>query len=143
MNWDRFNRGVFLVNVLGILYNPKTNMILIGRRENDPYIEELTWGFPGGRPSYKDEIEDYLRSEIKVKTGLEIKNERIIFAKTYPENREFMSVYYYCEIADDSLEGVAGEKFVELKWVKPGEAEKYFTTSFHPKLKEFLAQLPS
>lgn len=141
MDWDKFNRGVFLVNVLGILYNPKTKLILIGKREKDPYIENLTWGFPGGRPSYQDEIEDYLRSEIKIKTGLDIKNEKIIFAKTYPENREFISVYYYCEIADDSQEGIAGEKFVEIKWVQPSEVEKYFTTSLHPKLLEYLKSL--
>ncbi|MDA3815248.1 MAG: NUDIX domain-containing protein [Patescibacteria group bacterium] len=141
MNWDKFNRGVFLVNILGVLYNPKTKMILIGRRESDPYIENLTWGFPGGRSSYKDEIEDYLKSEIKNKTGLEIKNEKIIFAKTYPENREFMSIYYYCEPVDDSIDGVAGGKFVELKWVKPSEVEEYFTTSLHPKMKDYLMKL--
>ncbi len=141
MDWDKFNRGVFLVNVLGILYDPKTKLILIGRREKDPYIENLTWGFPGGRPSYQDEIEDYLRSEIKIKTGLDIKNEKVIFAKTYPENREFMSIYYYCEIADDSQDSVAGEKFVEIKWVSPNEVEKYFTTSLHPKLLEYLNSL--
>jgi ADP-ribose pyrophosphatase YjhB (NUDIX family) len=116
-------------------------MILIGKRENDPHIEELTWGFPGGRPSYEKEIEDHLRDGIKVKTGLDIQNEKIIFAKTYPENREFMSIYYSCEMADDSQECVPGEKFVELKWVKPSEVEEYFTTSFHPTLKKFLEGL--
>ncbi len=141
MNWDKFNRGVFLVNVLGILYNPKTKMILIGRREHDPHIEELTWGFPGGRPSYEKEMEDCLKDGIKVKTGLDIQNEKIIFAKTYPENREFISIYYYCEIADDSQKCVLGEKLVELKWVKPNEVEEYFTTSLHPTLKKFLIEL--
>lgn len=141
MNWDKFNRGVFLINVLGILYNPKEKLILIGRRENDPHIEDLTWCFPGGRPSYQNEIEDCLKDQIKIKTGLDIKNEKIIFAKTYPENREFMSIYYYCEVSDFSQKAVAGEKFVELKWVKPDEVNEYFTTSIHPKILDFLRKL--
>ncbi|MCX6774860.1 MAG: hypothetical protein NTY99_02090 [DPANN group archaeon] len=39
LNWADFKRGAFLVNVLGIVYNPKTKKILIGRRENDPYVK--------------------------------------------------------------------------------------------------------
>jgi len=45
LNWSEFDRGVFLVNVLGIVYNPKTKKILIGLRENDPYVPELSWQF--------------------------------------------------------------------------------------------------
>jgi ADP-ribose pyrophosphatase YjhB (NUDIX family) len=138
MEWKKFDRGVFLVNALGIVYNPKTRKILIGRRESDPYIKELEWCFPGGRPAYKKELEDYLKLEIKKKTGLNVKVKNAIFAKTYPENREFLSIYYYCEAVG---EGKAGEKFVEIKWVKPSDVEKYFTTSLHPKLLDYLKKI--
>ena len=40
--------------LLAIIYDPKTNKILIGRRENDPHIKQLTWGFPGGRLCEKE-----------------------------------------------------------------------------------------
>jgi len=43
-------------------------MMLIGRRENDPYISALTWAFPGGRPAYHEDIEFYLKLEIQKKT---------------------------------------------------------------------------
>jgi ADP-ribose pyrophosphatase YjhB (NUDIX family) len=59
---------VFLVLALGIVYDPKTKMILIGRRENDPYIPELTWSFPGGKLAYKEDMEFYLKEEILKKT---------------------------------------------------------------------------
>jgi ADP-ribose pyrophosphatase YjhB (NUDIX family) len=138
---EQFGKGIFLVNVLGIIYNPKTKKILIGRRENDPYIKKLTWCFPGGRPSYKKDLEFYLKHEIKIKTGLNISMEKIVvvFAKTYPEKRKFLSIYYYCEVKGGKEK--AGNDLVELKWVKPTEVKKYFTTSLHPKLFKYLKTL--
>ncbi len=139
MDWNQFDRGVFLVNALGIVYNPKTRQILIGRRESDPHIKKLSWCFPGGRPAYENDLEFCLKNEIKKKTGLEVEVKRIVFAKTYPEKREFLSIYYYCEVIGG--EEKAGEKLIELKWIKPTEVQKYFTTSLHPKLIEYLRTL--
>ena len=53
-----------------------------------------------------------------------------------PEKREFLSIYYHCEIESGNEQ--AGEKFAELKWVKPSDVKKYFTTSLHPKILEYL-----
>jgi len=139
MDWTQFDRGVFLVNVLGIVYNPKTRQILIGKREKDPYIKELSWTFPGGRPAYNEELEFYLKNKIKIKTGLDVNVKKIVFAKTYPEKREFLSIYYFCEVVGGKEK--AGEKFVEIKWVKPTDVQKYFTTSLHPNLLEYLKTL--
>ena len=139
MNWTKFSRGVFLVNLLGIVYDSNAERILIGRRKNDPYLKQLSWCFPGGRPSYDDDLEFYLQKEIKKKTNLDVKVEKVVFAKTYPEKREFLSIYYQCKVK--SGEEKAGEKFVELKWVKPEELQDYFTTSIHPRLVEYLKKL--
>lgn len=139
MDFSKFDRGIFLVNVLGIVYNPKTKLILIGKRENDLYIKELSWTFPGGRPAYEEDLEFYLKHEIKIKTGLDVNIKKIVFAKTYPENREFLSIYYLCEIAGGKEK--PGEKFIELKWIKPSEIKKYFTTSLHPFLLRYLKDL--
>jgi 8-oxo-dGTP diphosphatase len=139
LNWSRFDKGVFLLNVLGIVYNPKNKKILIGRRENDPYFKNLSWTFPGGRPAYDNDLEHYLKHQIDTKTGVEVEIEKIIFAKTYPENRKFLSIYYLCKPTGGIEQ--AGEKFVEIKWVKPTEVKKYFTTSLHPALFEYLKTL--
>jgi 8-oxo-dGTP diphosphatase len=139
MDLKDFDRGVFLVNVVGIVFNTKTRKILIGRRENDPHIPKLSWCFPGGRPEYNEELEDALKKEIKKKTGLEVESLGAVFAKTYPEKREFLTIYYLCEAVGGKEK--AGDKFKELKWVNPEELEKYFTTSFHPKLKEYILNL--
>ncbi len=138
-DWAQFDRGVFLVNVLAIIYNPRTKKILIGLRKNDPYIKELSWVFPGGRPGYKRELEDWVVKIVKEKTGLDVKNPRIVFAKTYPERREFLSIYYV--VTSAKTKAKPKDDLHELKWVKPTEVKKYFTTSLHPKVYEFLKKL--
>lgn len=141
MDWNEFDKGIFLVNLLGIIYDPKTKRILIGKRENDPHIKELSWVFPGGRPGYESDLEHHLKEEIKEKTGLDVNVKNVVFAKTYPEKREFLAVYYYCECEVVGGEEKPGSGLVELKWVKPNEVDQYFTTSLHPKLLEYLKGL--
>jgi len=132
-------KGVFSVTVLGIIYNPKEKKILIGKRENDPNIPNLSWAFPGGRPEYTEELDEAVVREIKEETGIEVENLGAIFAKTYPEKRQFLSIYYLCEKINGKEK--PGDNFTELKWVKPEELEKYFKTSFHPHLKEYILNL--
>lgn len=139
LDLSEFNRGVFLVNVLGIVYNPKTKKILIGRRENDPYVPELSWQFPGGRPAYDKNLGHCLKLEVKKKTNLDVNVKEIVWARNLPEKREFLLIYFYCET--EETEAKAGEKFVEVKWVKPADVKKYFTTSIDPKVMEFLKAL--
>lgn len=138
-DWSEFDRGVFLVNVLGVVYDARRKKILIGRHEKDPYMPRLSWCFPGGRPGYRKDLENYLKKEVKKKTGLNTKVVQIVFAKTYPENRRIMSVYYLVKPTGGREK--PGEKFVELKWVKPTEVRNYFTTSLHKNLFEFLKTL--
>lgn len=138
-SWNSFDRGVFLVNVLAIIPNEKGE-IIIGRREDDPYIKKLSWGFPGGRPAYDEDIEEYLKLEVKKKTNLDIEIKKILFSKTYPEDRKFLSIYYLA-YPTNLGEEKEGEKFVEIKWVKPSELESLFTTSLHPKLSEMILEI--
>lgn len=141
MNWNKYEKGVFLNVVLGIVYDFKARKILIGRRENDPNIEELSWVFPGGHPEYDKELEHSVAEKVKEHTGLDIKVKKVVFAKTYPENRKILSVYYYCECEVTGGEEKAQGDLKELKWVKPSKAQNYFTTSLHPKLLEYLKTL--
>lgn len=137
LNWNEFNRGVFLLNVHAIIL--RNSKVLIGRREKDPYIKQLSWSFPGGRPAYDDNLEHHLKLEVKKKINLNIEPKRVIFTKTYPENRQFLSIYYLCK----TIGGVekAGEKFREIKWVKPEELKTHFTTSLHPRLYQMILEL--
>jgi ADP-ribose pyrophosphatase YjhB (NUDIX family) len=130
----------FNVMLLGIVFDTKTKKILIGRREKDPHIKELTWAFPGDTPpSYEDELDVSLKKRIKEMTGIDVENLGAVFAKNYPEKRDFLSIYYLCEVVGG--EEKPGGDLVELKWVDPEELEKHFTTSFHPHLKEYILNL--
>ncbi len=132
-------KSQFEIILLGIIYDPKRKKILIGRREKDPEIKELTWCFPGGRLSTDEELEKTLKEKIKEKTGLKVENLGAVFAKTYPEKRNLVGIYYLCEVVGRKEK--AGDDFKELKWVNPEELEEYFTTSFHPQLKEYILNL--
>ncbi len=132
-------KSLFQNILLAVIFDPKTKKILIGRREKDPQIKELTWCFPGGRPSQEEELEDSLKKKIKLKTGYDVSNLGAIFAKNYPEKRDIIATYYLCEITGG--EEKPGDDLVELKWVSPEELESHFTTSFHPNLKEYIINL--
>ncbi len=139
MDWQQFDRGIFLVNVLAIIYNPQTKKVLIGKRRDDPYIPELSWSFPGGRPAYKEDLEFYLKFEIKRKTGVEVRIKELIHARLHPEMKEFLSMYYLCEPLGGKEQ--AGEKFSEIKWVFPHELKYFFTTKMDSKVEKFLSEL--
>ena len=129
----------FNVILLGIVFDPKRKKILIGRRENDPYLKKLGWVFPGGRLNKGEDVEGALKRRIKETTGLKVENLGSVFSKTYPEKKEFFSVYFLCEVVGGKEK--ASGKITELKWVRPEEIEKHFTTSFHPHLKEYIMNL--
>jgi ADP-ribose pyrophosphatase YjhB (NUDIX family) len=99
----------------------------------------LTWSFPGGKLAYKEDMEFYLKEEILKKTWMEVTPNDVVFAKTYPEDRSFLSVYYLCTPTGGTLK--AGWSFQDVRRVKPIEVEKYFTTSLSPKLLEYLKTL--
>jgi len=133
------DKGVFVVNLLAVIYDAKTKKFLIVRRENDPYFKELTWCFPGEMPEYGERLGVGIKKIIKKHVGYDVEILGEIFSKVYPEKEEFLSIYYLCKISggEESL----SDLFKESKWVGPEEFEKYFTTSFHPRLKEYLIDL--
>jgi len=139
LDWTKFEKGVFLVNTLGIIFDPAKRKILIGRRENDPYIKELTWSFPGGTPEYGGDLESSFEKVVEEKTGLKVKSLGPVFSRLFKENDRFLLIYYLCEVVGG--EEKLGDNFVELKWVDPEELENHFTTSFDERLKEYIMAL--
>jgi ADP-ribose pyrophosphatase YjhB (NUDIX family) len=81
-----------------------------------------------------------LKLEVKKKTNLDIKIKKLVFARSFPENRKFLLIYYLAEPINAGKEK-AGEKFKEIKWIKPTEVKKFFTTSIHPEIMKILKKL--
>lgn len=129
----------FQAILLGIIFDSAKRKILIGRRENDPYIKKLTWCFPGGKLTPGEDIDKTLKKKIKKKTGYNVENLGVVFTKAYPEHEKIIAVYFLCEVIKGKEK--AGDDLKELKWVIPKELEKNFTTSFHPQLKEYILNL--
>ena len=134
------NKTPFHVLLLGIIFDPAKRKILIGRKDGDPELgPEFTWGFPGTELFYEKEIHALLKEKLKEKTGYDINNLGAIFTKVYPENKKLLAIYFLCEVIGGQLR--PGGFFKEMEWVDPEEIEKRFTTSFHPRLKEYIMNL--
>ncbi len=132
---DEFN-----VILLAVIFDPAKRKILIGRQDGDPKLgKKFTWGFPGAYLKHGDDIDKVLKADIKLKTGYDIKNLGTIFSKVYPENKKFFAVYFLCEVFRGKMS--PGGFFKELEWVSPEELENLFTTSFHPRLREYILNL--
>lgn len=130
----------FDVILIGVIFDPAKRQILIGRKEKgDPDLPDLTWHFPGGRLHHGEDIDKKLKQRIKDKTGYDVKNLGAIFSKVYPEQKDLMAVYFLCEVFGG--EEKKGDDIIELKWVDPEKIEEHFTTSFHPRLKEYIINL--
>lgn len=130
---------VFLVNTLGIIFDPEKRMILIGKRVNDPFIKKLSWCFPGGKVEYGFDLEGGFEKIVKEKTGLIIKSLGPVFAKIPEESEEILLAYLLCEVIKGNEK--PAKDLVELRWVRPQDLEKHFTTSFDPRLKEYIMNL--
>jgi len=138
--WNNSQKGTFRVNVIGVVFDTKTRKILIGKKENDPHVPELSWCFPGGGPKHDEELEEAVVREVKEETGLTVVSLGSIFARILPEQKNILLIYYLCE-AVGGKEKKSSDEFSELKWVNPDELEKHFTTSFDKKLKEYILNL--
>lgn len=132
-------KNIFSVIVLAIIFDPEKRKILIGKRENAPYVKELGWVFPGGRLTSEETEEQTIKRKIKQSTGLEVENLGTVFSRIFPEKKDFFLIYNLCELTGGKEK--PGEDIKELKWVSPDELQKYFTTSFDPKLKEYINNL--
>src|SRR5712664_2004750 len=130
-SWKNLDRGVFLVNCLAII--SRRGKVLIGRRENDPYIKELEWSFPGGRPSYTEPLIVSLKKEVRKKTGLDIAVSQLLLARILPERPQFLLLYYRGRIIGGKER--PGELFSELRWVGPRDALRLFSTSVDPEIR--------
>ena len=129
----------FSVVILAIIFDLKKRKILIGKRENDPYIQELSWVFPGNFLIPGRTEEQTIKAIVKEETGLEVENLGTVFSRILPEKKDFFLVYNLCEVVGGKEK--AGVYLKELKWVNPNELESYFTTSFDPKLREYIHNL--
>lgn len=139
INFEKTPEGVFMVNALAIVYDTSSRKILIGKRVNDLYVKKLGWSFPGGNVKHGEECKKSIKRLVKSKTNLDVVSLGIVYARIPKENKKLMILYCLSEVTGGK-EKAKGD-FKELKWVRPDELEKYFSTSFSSELKEYIMNL--
>jgi len=142
--WDLRSLGNVETIIIGLGLVVRNGKILIGRRiEKDKWVENLTWVFPGGRMDSLN-FEKEIKKEVKRKTGLEVKVNSLVAARVHPDagfkTAQVVALYFQCTpLSDNKVK--PGEKMSELKWVKPTDVFKHFTTSTCDEVTKFLIVL--
>jgi hypothetical protein len=125
----------FNVILLGVIFDPKTRKILIGKAKGDE-----NWSFLEGDLAQDEELDVRLKKITNKKTGFIIANLGVIYAKNCIENKkEKLELYFLCEIKEGKEK--KGENVEELKWAKPSEIEEHLNTTFPTRLREYLMNL--
>jgi 8-oxo-dGTP pyrophosphatase MutT (NUDIX family) len=128
---------------LAIIIN-KENKVLIGaRKTRDKWVENLSWVFPGGNLDTLDFSKDVER-EVKQETGLNVKVSSLVASRIHPDSGfkslQINALYFYCTpIKEKRL--TPGGDIKTLKWVKPLDVFKYFTTSTCDEVTNFLTTI--
>lgn len=128
---------------LAIIVNKDAKVLIGARKKKDPFVENLTWVFPGGNMDSLEFV-DELKKEIKQETNLEVKVNNLIHSRIHPDsgfkNVQIVALYFHCETIGISKVKSGGD-LAKLKWVRPSEVFKYFTTSTSDEVTKFLYTL--
>ncbi|MGD9276063.1 MAG: NUDIX domain-containing protein [Candidatus Pacearchaeota archaeon] len=131
-------RDFFKVVLVGMIYDPKTRKILIGKGNLDPN-SKTGWCFPGGILKKKKDIDKRLKAKIKEQTGYKVANLGTIFTRIPKKEPNTVVIFFLCEIIKGQEKPAKG--LIEIKWINPSEAENYFTKNMNSRLKEYFMNL--
>ncbi len=131
-----------LIIALGIIVHQ--GQVLIGaRKEKDPWVDYLSWVFPGGRVRSL-EFEKELQEKIVNETGLEVEVKNLVSARIHPDSGfkpvQIVALYFHCQPRGE-VHIRPGEDLTKLRWVKPAAVFQYFTTSTNDEVTRFLLSI--
>jgi len=125
----------FKAVLVGIVFDPKTRKILIGKNKGDE-----DYSFVEGDLNQDEELDISLKRITKEKTGYIIHNLGTIFARNHMEkDKEKLELYFLCEATEGSEK--PGENVEELKWIKPSEIAEYINGEIPSRLKEYIIHI--
>ena len=75
----------------------KDDKVLVAHRAADDDFLPCYWELVGGGVEPGETPEDAVVREVKEETNLDVASLGPIFAKTYPEKMELLSIYYLCK----------------------------------------------
>jgi len=124
-----------------LIYNDKGEILLI----KNPKFGDF-WTIPGGHIKLDEPAEEALKREIRVETGLEIKNiEPISFSEAinpefFHKKKHFIYLSYLAELAGGEIKPSA--EMTEYLWIEPEKAsELKITESIKPLIEYYLEKV--
>lgn len=122
----------FKAKIIGILFEPKSRKILIGKNKKDK-----KFSFLEGDLTYNEELDKCLKRVAKSKTGYKIHNLGAVYAKNKIKNKEdILEIYFLCEATEGKEK--KGKNVKELKWISPKKIEKEIQEKLPTRLKEYI-----
>lgn len=122
---------------LGVVINDKKEVLLIKRveREKSSDGSVLTWAFPGGEQRINESRKECVAREILEETGYKVKSVKEISSRRHPQFPAFI-VYHLCKLVSPKpvVEPSEPYEIAEIRWVKPKEIKKLFTTNLDPRV---------
>ncbi|MHC1716382.1 MAG: NUDIX domain-containing protein [Candidatus Dojkabacteria bacterium] len=128
--------------VLTVITNKKHEVLIGARKQEDKWVDNLKWVFPGGRLESLDFQKEAERLA-KEETNLQVKVKQLIATRIHPDsgfkNIQIVALFFHCEVNGEKEK--PGKSLSELKWVKPLDVYKYFTTSTCDEVTKFLTMI--
>jgi ADP-ribose pyrophosphatase YjhB (NUDIX family) len=124
----------FRVKIIGILFNPNTRRILIGKNKGDENLSFLE-----GDLRYDEELDVGLKRITTEKTGYIIHNLGAVYARNKLSEKDQLQIFFLCEATEGTQK--PGNKVAELRWVKPSEVEKMINKKLPTRLKGYILGL--
>jgi len=95
----------------------------------------LQWAFAGGKQQFNETREECVKREVLAETGYDIEPNKQISLRVHPQFPVIIA-YHLCFL--NSQEPITKpqepHEIAEIKWVKPEEIKKLFTTDLDPKV---------
>ena len=125
----------FTVKIYGIVFEPKSRKILIGKN-----FKDKKFSFVEGNLIYKEELDKCLKKVTKEKTGYIIHNLGAVYAQNKIKNKkDILELYFLCEATEGKEK--PGKNVSELKWISPKLVEKELKTKLPTRLKGYIINL--
>lgn len=142
--WELKSSSGLNVIIIGLGIVVKDGKVLIGlRKEKDKWVANLSWVFPGGKMDTL-KFDDELKKIIKEETGIEVEVKSLVASRIHPDSGfkdvQIIALYFYCQPISKEKEK-AGGILERLKWVKPSDVFKFFTTSVADEVTKFLIMI--
>lgn len=124
----------FYVKVVGIIFDPTTRRILVGKDNGDKM-----YSFLEGDLSNSEELDKCLKRTIKEKTGFTAHNLGAIYAENMLHDPQKIKLHFLCEVREGQEK--LGEGVEEIIWVKPSEVEEKIGVKLPSRLHEYVTNL--